>query len=227
MRPSIGVVVPVYNESAILTACMDRARRLGAETVIFVDGGSDDGSPDLLRASGMRWMRTQRGRAGQMNAGASAIDNDIILFLHADTDMDSSHIEAIRQAMADPQYVGGRFDVRLQGEHPCLGLIALLINLRSRISRIATGDQAIFVRRSVFMDMGGFADMPLMEDVEFCRRLKRRGRIACLHHKVSTSGRRWERHGIVHTMVLMWWLRLRFWLGADPASLARMYRDAR
>lgn len=227
MNTRIGVVVPVLNEAAILPACLERLRRLGADAQILVDGGSDDGSETLLRASGMPWMQAARGRAGQMNAGAANVDGDILLFLHADTIMHASHLEAVRQAMADPAYVGGRFDIRLQGSHPALGLIAALINLRSRISRIATGDQAIFVRRRAFEDMGGFADIPLMEDVEFGRRLRRLGRIACLGDRVCTSARRWERHGIVRTVLLMWWLRLRFWLGADPSALARIYRDAR
>lgn len=129
--------------------------------------------------------------------------------------------------MADPEYIGGRFDVRLRGGHPGLGLVGALINLRSRLTRIGTGDQTIFVRRRVFEELGGFADIALMEDVEFSRRLKQCGRIAHLRHKVATSGRRWEQHGIVRTVLLMWWLRLRFWLGADPALLARIYRDVR
>jgi rSAM/selenodomain-associated transferase 2 len=227
MRPSIGVVVPVWNESAVLANCMNNCAQSGADDMVFVDGGSTDGSQELLRVSGMRWIRARRGRASQMNAGAGVIDSDIILFLHADTDICSSHIEAVRRVMSGPDYVGGRFDLRLGGEHPGLAAVAALINLRSRLSRISTGDQAIFVRRSVFEDMGGFTDMPLMEDVEFCRRLKHRGRIACLHHSITTSGRRWEKHGLLRTVMLMAWLRLRFWLGADPAALARLYRDAR
>lgn len=227
MRTTVGVVVPIWNESTVLRACMARVQHMGADAVIFVDGGSDDGSNDLLRAAGVRWISARLGRASQMNAGAAMLDCDVIVFLHADTDMGAAHVEAVRAAMRDPDCVGGRFDLRLSGGCACLGVVAALMNLRSRLSRIATGDQAIFVRRSVFADMGGFADIPLMEDVEFSRRLKRLGRIACLRGKVTSSGRRWHRHGLLQTMVLMWWLRLRFWLGADPAALARLYRDAR
>lgn len=227
MRPSIGVVIPVWNESALLPMRLDAVRHLGADAIVFVDGGSDDGSRQLLEASGLNWMQARRGRASQMNAGASGTDSDIILFLHADTDISSSHLEKIRDVMADPEYVGGRFDLRLEGHHPFLALIATLTNLRSRLTRISTGDQAIFVRRSIFESMGGFADIPLMEDVEFSRRLKRLGRIACLHDRITTSGRRWERHGILRTVMLMWRLRLYFWLGADPTCLTRLYRDAR
>jgi rSAM/selenodomain-associated transferase 2 len=227
MRPSIGVVVPILNESAILPSCLERLQGLGADAVILVDGGSSDGSEKMLRESGMRWIRAPRGRARQMNTGAAMLDSDILLFLHVDTIMDSSHIESLRLAMADSTYVGGRFDVRLDGSHPVLALIGALINLRSRLSRISTGDQAVFVHRRLFEDMGGFADMPLMEDVDFGRRLKRCGRIACLRRRISTSGRRWEQHGIIRSVLLMWWLRLRFWLGTDPEVLARIYRDAR
>jgi rSAM/selenodomain-associated transferase 2 len=228
MSLGIGVVVPVWNEAALLKDSIDGIRRLGADAVIFVDGGSDDGSQDILRSAGVRWIHARRGRASQMNAGAAQIDSDIILFLHVDTHLSSSGLETARKAMAAPDCVGGRFDLRLSGSHRrLLALVAMSINLRSRLSRISTGDQALFVRRSVFEDMGGFADVALMEDVEFCRRLKRRGRIACLRAKLTASGRRWERHGILRTVALMWWLRLRYWLGADTASLARLYRDAR
>jgi rSAM/selenodomain-associated transferase 2 len=227
MMTRVGVVIPVLNESAVLRACMARVQRLGADAEIFVDGGSDDGSDDLLRAGGVRWTRAPLGRASQMNAGAAMLDCDAIVFLHADTDMQAQHIEAVRAAMCDPHCVGGRFDVRLSGDSAGLGAIATLINLRSRLSRIATGDQAMFVRRSVFADMGGFADIPLMEDVEFSRRLKHLGHVACLRDRVTSSGRRWQKHGLLQTIALMWWLRLRFWLGADPVALARLYRDAR
>jgi len=127
--------------------------------------------------------------------------------------------------MRDERVVGGRFDVRLSGRQPAFRVIEFFINLRSRLTRIATGDQAIFVRRSVFERLGGFPEQPLMEDVEFSRRLKREGRIACLRERVVTSSRRWERHGIARTVWLMWSLRLGYWLGADPERLRRWYRD--
>ncbi len=228
MSPSLGIVVPVYNEAAILADRLEALNRLPADAVMIVDGGSADASSSLLHAAGLPWLSAPRGRASQMNAGAAHIDTDIILFLHIDTIISSSHIEAIRRALARPDCVGGRFDLRLSGRpRRALAMVAMMINLRSRLSRICTGDQAIFVRRSTFTAMGGFADMPLMEDVEFCRRLKGYGRIACLRQKVTASGRRWERHGLWHTVVLMWWLRLRYWLGTDPVVLARLYRDAR
>lgn len=228
MSPSIGIVVPVYNEAPLLADRLQALARLPANAVIYVDGGSADDSPSLLEAAGVRWLSAQRGRASQMNAGAAQLDTDILLFLHVDTEISSGHIEDVVRTMGNTKHVGGRFDLDLIG-HPrwALAVVAAAINLRSRLSRISTGDQAMFVRRSVFTAMGGFADIPLMEDVAFSRRLKRRGSIACLRHRVSASGRRWERHGLWRTVALMWWLRLRYWLGADPAVLARLYRDAR
>lgn len=228
MSPSLGIVVPVLNEAALLADRLHGLSRLPADAILFVDGGSTDGSRALLEEAGVRWFSAPRGRARQMNAGAAEIMSDIILFLHIDTKISSCHIEAIHRALSDGEYVGGRFDLCLEGRRRrSLAVIAAAINLRSRLSRIATGDQAIFVRRVLFTAMGGFADLPLMEDVEFCRRLRRQGRIACLRPKVIVSGRRWERHGLCRTVALMWRLRLRYWLGADPAALARLYRDAR
>ncbi|MDQ6959719.1 MAG: TIGR04283 family arsenosugar biosynthesis glycosyltransferase, partial [Mariprofundaceae bacterium] len=167
----------------------------------------------------------KRGRAFQMNAGAEQSESDILLFLHADTNLFSSHIEDVERVMCGPDVVGGRFDVRLSGNHPAFRVIEFFMNWRSRLTKISTGDQAMFVRRKVFERMGGFPEQPLMEDVEFSRCLKREGHIVCLHSRVTTSSRRWEKHGIVRTVLLMWWLRFRYWLGASPAALKRLYMD--
>lgn len=210
-----------------MPACLERLRSCGADELLLVDGNSGDGSRDLLEQSGLGWLDSPAGRASQMNAGAAAASSDILLFLHADTVFDSRHLAAVCQAMRDPAMAGGRFDVRLSGMHPAFRVIEYFINLRSRLTRISTGDQAMFVRRDVFETLGGFADIPLMEDVEFSRRLKRGGRIACLRTRVTTSSRRWERNGIARTMLLMWKIRLLFWLGVPSVRLAAMYRDAR
>jgi len=221
----VAVVIPVLNELAQLPRLLDRCREWMADEVILVDGGSTDGSLELLQKSGVRWLATRRGRATQMNTGASQLNSDIILFLHVDTTISSSNILAIGKAMQEPEIVGGRFDVRLSGANPAFRIIEFFINWRSRITRISTGDQAIFVRRTVFDRLGGFPDQPLMEDVEFSKRLKHAGRIKCLREKVVTSSRRWERDGILRTVILMWWLRLCYRLGADPARLKRSYAD--
>jgi len=231
--PGIALIVPVLNEAAGLPGLFDMLAQCGAEQCLIVDGGSVDGSAALLEQSGIRWMTANAGRASQMNAGAAVADADILLFLHADTILDASHLMAVREVMRRGNLmergdvVGGRFDVRLSGPHAVLRVIEWFINLRSRISRISTGDQAMFVRRDVFIRMGGFADIPLMEDVEFSRRLKLHGKIACLSQRVITSSRRWERHGILATVLLMWRLRLMFWLGVPAEKLAAIYRQAR
>jgi rSAM/selenodomain-associated transferase 2 len=163
------------------------------------------------------------GRARQMNAGARASRGAQLVFLHADTDLPDGALEAIEAAMADSRVVGGRFDVALDSRRPILRAVAALMNLRSRLSGIATGDQAIFVRRAAFEALGGFPDQPLMEDVEFSRRLRRRGRLACLRLRVTTSARKWQREGALRTVLLMWTLRLLYRLGVSPVRLHRWY----
>lgn len=224
---SVAVIIPVRNEERMLAERIECLSSLGADEIVIVDGGSSDHSLELLQASGLRWLTSEPGRAVQMNAGAATCEADILLFLHIDTTLDSSHIARTRQAMRDERVVGGRFDVRLSGRYPALRIVSFFINLRSRLSRISTGDQAMFVRRSLFERLGGFPRQPLMEDIELSRRLKRAGKIACLRDRVESSSRRWEERGIVRTVLLMWWLRLRYRLGAEPAALKRHYRDSR
>jgi rSAM/selenodomain-associated transferase 2 len=165
-----------------------------------------------------------RGRARQQNAGAAAATGDVLLFLHADT---LAPVDADRLVLDGLRRTGrgwGRFDVRLSGRHPLLRLTGRLTALRSRLSGIATGDQAVFVRRDWFEGAGGFPDIPLMEDVALTRALRRRGRPLCLRARVVTSSRRWEERGIARTIFLMWRLRLAYALGADPHRLAERYR---
>jgi rSAM/selenodomain-associated transferase 2 len=180
--------------------------------VIVVDGGSDDGTAGLAAGLCDRVMSAPRGRAAQMNAGAREARGDILLFLHADTRLPENFIL--------DRHVWGRFDVRIEGRHPLLPVVAWAMNLRSRLTGIATGDQAIFVRREAFP---GFPELPLMEDVAFSKAMKRRARPACLREKVTTSGRRWESRGVVRTVLLMWQLRLLFFLGISAERLARRY----
>jgi len=226
-RGSVAVVVPLLNEADGLPRLLQSLKACAPDELMLVDGGSSDGTAQILQGSELRFLTSKPGRAVQMNAGARVCESDIILFLHADTDISSGSVEFLRELGGKPDMVGGRFDVRLSGQQIALRVIEWFINLRSRLSRISTGDQAMFVRREVFEAMGGFSDIPLMEDVEFSRRLKRRGKIACLRQKVCTSSRRWEGHGMVRTVVLMWRLRLLYWLGVSPEKLVEMYRDAR
>ncbi len=191
--------------------------------LIVVDGGSRDETVALCRAAGCQVLTGPRGRARQMNAGAAGAQGDVLLFLHADTQLPAQADELIDRALRRGA-LWGRFDVRIQGRSPMLPLIAALMNLRSRGSGIATGDQAMFVRRDLFRRLGGFADQPLMEDIELSRRLRALGRPACLRQPVCTSGRRWDTHGVWRTIWLMWRLRWRYWRGVSPELLAREYR---
>lgn len=226
-EPSVAVVVPLLNEAALLPSMMKTWENLGANELLIVDGGSNDGSRELLDQSGLRWMRSEAGRARQMNVGAAASSSDILLFLHADTQLPPHALQAARDAFHRAETVAGRFDVRIEGGHPMLRIVERAMCWRSRLTGISTGDQAIFVCREVFERIGGFPDQPLMEDIELSKRLKREGSIACLPLQVRTSGRRWESRGMFATILLMWWLRLLYWLGVSPERLVRMYREAR
>ncbi len=224
---SLAVVVPLLNELRTLPALLDMLSALPVDEVVLVDGGSSDGTLQILQRSGFQVLQTAAGRALQMNVGAEASVSDIIIFLHADTKISSSEITAIKNAFHDPSVSSGRFDLQFSSEAFLLRVIAWFINQRSRWSGIHTGDQCMFVRRATFEAVGGFPEQPLMEDVELAKRLKRMGRVTALHERVVTSSRRWEQHGVPGTVLLMWKLRLFYWLGASPERLAAMYQDAR
>lgn len=223
----IAVVIPALNEEQALPDTLACAARLGFDEIVVVDGGSTDRTRAIAAMHGIRCMTAAPGRAKQMNAGAAASRADILLFLHADTRLPAEARQAVERALEDPACVGGRFDVRFERDAGLAWLIARLISLRSRVSGIATGDQALFVRRSTFERLGGFADLPIMEDVEFTRRLKRAGRVAPLRARVVTSYRRWERRGAFQTICLMWTLRLLYWLGVHPNRLKGLYASVR
>lgn len=223
----LAIVVPVLDEAdqvAVRLQALAPLRARGAR-VIVVDGGSHDGTAARAAALADRLLVAPRGRSSQMNAGAraaAAAGADTLLFLHADTrlpdDADALIGSALRSG-AD----WGRFDVRIDGRHPLLPMVAVMMNRRSRLSGIATGDQAVFVRRRLFEAVGGFPEQALMEDIALSARLLQVSRPACLRQTVTTSGRRWDRHGLWRTMVLMWRLRAAYALGADPHALALRY----
>ncbi len=223
--PSFSIVVPVLDEAAGIEATLAplQAWRGARAEVIVVDGGSRDATVALAAPLADRVLRAPRGRAAQMNAGAQASAGAILVFLHADTRLPRGALDAIERALAQPRRAWGRFDVRIDGRGALLRVVAALMNARSRASGIATGDQAIFVRREAFEAVGGFPPIALMEDLALSARLKRRSRPACLRERVVTSGRRWERDGALRTIALMWRLRLAYALGADPRRLARRY----
>lgn len=221
----LSVVVPALDEAANLARLLPDLRRAWPDIeIIVVDGGSRDGTPDVVRGqAGVRLLEGARGRARQMNAGARQAGGDVLLFLHADTRLPDGAPGAIAAALADPAVVGGRFDVRFDSRRRVLGVVAWFMNARSRATSICTGDQAIFVRRAAFEAVGGYPDIALMEDIELCRRLKARGRLAALRARVTTSARKWEREGPLRTIGLMWTLRLLYFCGVAPARLHRWY----
>ncbi|NKB89874.1 MAG: glycosyltransferase [Acidobacteria bacterium] len=225
----VNVVVPVHNESSALPLLLDRLRDMhaaAATDVVIVDGMSTDGTASALRSSGLPYAAAPRGRASQMNAGAALGDGEIILFLHADTELPAGALKSIRAAIDDGAS-GGFFRLRLNSVRPLLGLIGRMITIRSRLTGIATGDQAMFVRRDVFDHLGGFPPLPLFEDVQFSAQLRRTGRVARLNDTVVTSARRWEQCGPVRTILKMWLLRAAHALGMSPLTLARFYEASR
>jgi rSAM/selenodomain-associated transferase 2 len=221
----LSIIMPVLDEGEGIAATLDALadlRGLGVE-VIVVDGGSHDATVQRARLRADRVLTAPRGRASQMNAGAEKATGDVLLFLHADTRLPTAAELVVLGGLERSGRVWGRFDVSIVGRHPLLAVVARMMSIRSRATGIATGDQAIFVKRDAFVAAGGFPEIPLMEDIALCKRLKRVGRPLCLRERVVTSGRRWERHGVLRTIVLMWRLRLSYFLGADPALLARRY----
>ncbi len=223
----LTIVVPVLDEAAIITAALQALtplRARGAE-VIVVDGGSGDGTPALAASLADRVIAASQGRGAPMNAGAAFGSGDALLFLHADTVLPDNADGLIAAAL--DQRAWGRFDLRIAGRHPFLAVVARMINWRSRLTGIATGDQAIFVTRKAFEAVGGFPDLPLMEDIALSHRLKRLCRPYCIGTPAVTSGRRWEYHGVLRTVLLMWRLRLAYYLGVAPTHLAAQYRPVR
>ena len=230
MPALIAVVIPTLNEERALPRTLLALRQLRFDEVILVDGGSRDQTVSIaqsqlhgLSRQPAKVLTSEQGRAKQMNAGVEKTRSDILLFLHADTLLPPETRNEIGRVLENPKYVGGRFDVRFEDDRGWAWLISRLMNWRSRWSGIATGDQAIFIRRTVFDDLGGFADMPLMEDIELMQRLKRVGSVAALRTKVTTSFRRWEQQGALRTIVHMWLLRFLYWIGIHPKILHQLY----
>lgn len=223
----IAVIIPVLNEQAGIATTVEAVRRLGPDELIVVDGGSTDQTREICAEVSVACLASPRGRAAQMNFGAARTCSDILLFLHADTRLPLTAFGDIRQAMNDPACVGGRFDVRLDGDKTMLRVVEKMISLRSRLSKIGTGDQAIFIRREVFQKLGGFQEIPLMEDIALSRAMKRAGRVACLRSRVVTSARRWEREGVWRTILKMWTLKSLYLMGVSPVRLKRFYGDGR
>ena len=242
---TIAVIIPVLNEALCIRQTLASTATLGFDDLVIVDGGSTDTtraivesfagpvssplehSPARSTEAPIRLLTAPTGRARQLNAGAIATGCDVLLFLHADTQLPPNARQAVSTALSNQACVGGRFNVRFDSSCLTARVVAGLMNVRSRLSGIATGDQAIFVRRKVFEDIGGFAEIPLMEDIEFTRRMKRAGAVAPLHDTVVTAFRRWEQQGPLRTILLMWTLRFLYWIGVSPHRLQHVYRMVR
>lgn len=222
---TLSIIIPTLDEAENIQGLLQGLapfRERGAE-IIVADGGSSDGTAALAAPHADRIITCPTGRALQMNVGASQASGDILLFLHADTRLPDDADALIIDGLGSSRRRWGRFDVAIEGKSRLLGVIARMMNWRSRITGISTGDQAIFVTRALFKQMGGYPEIPLMEDVAFTRTLKRHGKPLALNARVKTSGRRWEKHGVLQTMWLMWRLRFAYWRGADPDDLAALY----
>lgn len=223
----IAIVVPVFNEALVLPRLLSQLSALQqaavpAIDIIFADGGSVDSSVALIQNAGFRAIIAPKGRAWQMNAGAMQTESDILLFLHADTQLPTHAMQAIADNLKN-RICWGRFDVRIAGKLWMLSVVARMMNLRSRLSGIATGDQAIFMTRAAYQTIGGFPEQALMEDIEASRRLRQLSRPACIASPVITSGRRWETRGVWATIFLMWRLRWAYWRGQSAQELAKLY----
>jgi rSAM/selenodomain-associated transferase 2 len=226
--PSLSIIIPVLNEGERIAATLDALaplRALGVEIVV-VDGGSRDATIQRARLRANRVISAPRGRATQMNAGAEKATGDILLFLHGDTRLPSDADHVLLNGLERSGHAWGRFDVRIDSKDPLLRVVARMMNARSRLTGIATGDQAIFVKRDAFQKVGGFPPIELMEDIALSKLLKRVGPPLCLRECVVTSARRWETRGVISTILLMWRLRLAYFFGADPKELAQLYGHA-
>jgi rSAM/selenodomain-associated transferase 2 len=218
----------MLNEAAAIASTLGALRRGAPDAeILVVDGGSIDASVAQAQPFCDAVIVASRGRARQMNVGAHASHGNALAFVHADTVVPPTFAADIASALSDSAIVGGRFDVKLDDDALPYRIIGAMISLRSRISRTGTGDQAIFVRRAVFDRLGGFPELELCEDLEFSRRMKRAGRVACLRARVTTSARRWNRDGVLRTVLRMWLIRAMYLLGVPPARLKRMYSDTR
>lgn len=225
----LSIIIPCLNEAEEIAATLDACAEMRARgtEIIVVDGGSSDATIALAKSRADVVLSAPRGRASQMNAGARCARGEILLFLHADSRLPASADTLVLDGLAASGKRWGRFDVVISGRHALLPVIAACMNRRSRWTGIATGDQALFVTRELFDHAHGFPELPLMEDVALTSTLARSGRPLCLRQPVITSGRRWEKHGVVRTVLLMWRLRLAYWRGISAEELARRYAPHR
>lgn len=226
LRQSLSIIIPTLNEAATLDQTLESLKDQSVE-IIVVDGGSTDGTAEIARQYTPYVLISPTGRGHQQDTGARRSQGNVLLFLHADTQLPPGYRDLIHQALADPRIVFGAFSLRIHPPGLALDLIAFMANLRSRFLRLPYGDQALFVRRSAYFKAGGFRDWPVMEDVDLVRRLTRLGGFRLARGCVQTSARRWERERLIFTTLRNWALMICYYLGARPHSLSRLYPDAR
>ena len=221
--PRLSIIMPARNEAKHIVASLLPLQSLRGELeIILVDGGSSDSTVALAEPLCDQVLHSPPGRARQMNAGATVASGETLLFLHADTQLPAGFLHLI-SLKVNAQEPWGRFDVKLEPSGALLRLVASMMNWRSRLTGVCTGDQGIFVQQRLFAELGGYADLPLMEDIELSKRLRQHGKPDCLQPALITSSRRWQQHGTLRTIVLMWWLRMLYWLGVPPHRLALWY----
>jgi len=221
----VSIIIPILDEASILPRLLDSLQGLAAE-IIFIDGGSTDGSTALVCNAGYRCFGASVGRAIQMNAGAAIAGGDILLFHHADSLLPRGCLTSIRRAIENG-YVGGSFDLQLDTSRPLLQIVGFMITLRSRLAGVSTGDQGMFMTRAAFDELGGFTEQPIFEDVDMSLRLQRVGRVCQLYPPMLTSSRRWEIQGAYRTVLRMWILRALYYVGVSPKRLTQYYGNAR
>jgi len=221
----ISIVIPVLNEAEALRRHLPLLQDFRAQghELIVVEGGQETVAEEEFAHWADQWLRSAPGRATQMNTGAVKASGEVLLFLHIDTQLPAEGLTPVAKAFEQLRHVWGRYDVRLSGDKAVFRVIEFMINLRSRVSGVATGDQTLFMRRSVFEQIGGFPDVPLMEDVAISKLLRAKAPPVCLREKVTTSSRRWEKHGVTKTVWLMWKIRLLYFFGVAPAKLRDLY----
>ena len=221
----ISIIIPVLNEAATIEPTLQRLQAIGGVEIIVVDGGSKDNTFDIALALGVKAIVVAGGRSAQMNAGADLARGNILLFLHADTQLLPNFVNLVIQTLKRPKVIAGAFELKIAGQQRSLRTVEILVKMRSRLFSLPYGDQAIFLTKQTFVRVGGYADLPIMEDFELIQRLKRQGKIAIAPAMVITSGRRWQKLGVWKTTLINQLVIIGYYLGISPAKLGKFYRD--
>lgn len=220
----VSIIIPVLNEAAIIQPTLEELRFNCDAEIIVVDGGSEDNTAEIARTTGVKTIVVSGGKSAQMNAGAKIARGEILLFLHIDTHLPANFAELIVQTLDRAGVIAGAFELAIEGKERSLRWVEMLVKLRSHLLSLPYGDQAIFVAKQTFVDIGGFAELPIMEDFELIQRLKRQGKIAIAPGAVVTSGRRWQKLGVWQTTIINQLIIAGYYLGISPTKLSKFYR---